>query len=65
MVDFVRVDGRWNDLSDLLDIVENDPDPGVRHRLARFLIEQPPFDRAHRQRLDREELVHRIWNNIK
>ncbi|KAF5290182.1 hypothetical protein FQR65_LT11645 [Abscondita terminalis] len=64
LVDFVRADGRWSDLQHLLDIVENDPDPGVRHKLVRLLIEHPPFERAHRQRLDIPELVDRIWNNI-
>lgn len=28
LVDFVRVDGKWTDLCDILDMVENDPDPG-------------------------------------
>lgn len=65
LVDFVRVDGRNDDLEQLLDIIENDPDPKVRHQLARMLVEVPPFDRAQKQRLDTSELVDRIWNNIK
>lgn len=65
LVDFVRVDGRWGDLQHLLDIVENDPDPGLRYKLVRMMIKNPPFERAHRQRLDIPELVDRIWNNIK
>ncbi|XP_031349697.1 transcription initiation factor TFIID subunit 2 [Photinus pyralis] len=64
LVDFVRADGRWSDLQHLLDIVENDPDPGVRHKLVGLLIQHPPFERAHRQRLDIPELVERIWGTI-
>lgn len=42
-----------------------DPHPGVRHRLVRLMVENPPFERAHKHRLDRPELVDRIWNLIK
>lgn len=65
LVDFVRADGRWNDLQDILDILESDPDPGLRHKLAELIIRNPPFRRAHRERLDIPELVERIWTNIK
>jgi transcription initiation factor TFIID subunit 2 len=64
LVDFVRADGRWNDLQDILDILENDPDPGLRHKLAELIISNPPFKRAHRERLDIPDLVERIWTNI-
>ena len=59
------MDGKWEDLVFLLDIAENDPHPGVRHRLVRLMVENPPFERAHRHRLDKPDLVHRIWNLIK
>lgn len=65
LVDFVRVDGRHDDLEQLLDMVENDPDPRVRHQLVRKLVDIPPFERAQKQRLDAPDLVDRIWNNIK
>lgn len=65
LVDFVRNDGRVPDLTHLLDIAENDPDPGVRHKLVRMLILNPPFERAYRHRLDTADLVDRIWTNIK
>lgn len=65
LVDFVRVDGKWNDLEHLLDILENDPDPRARHELARLLTENPPFDRGQRHRLDKEQLVERIWKEMK
>jgi transcription initiation factor TFIID subunit 2 len=64
LVDFVKVDGRWEDLEHLLDLLDNDPDPRARNSLARLLIENPPFERAVRHRLDREELAMRIWRNI-
>lgn len=64
-MDFVRADGRWNDLQYLFDLIENDPDPGLRHKLVKLLINNPPFERAHRQRLDVPELVDKIWTNIK
>lgn len=59
LVDFVRVDGKPEDLSSLLTAVESDPDPGVRHGLARLLVNMPPFERAQRHRLDTEAVVHR------
>ncbi|CAH2011710.1 unnamed protein product [Acanthoscelides obtectus] len=64
LVDFVRSDGKWEDLSHVLDILENDPDPGLRHNLAGLLIRNPPFKRAHRGRCDVPQLVERIWSNI-
>ncbi|KAJ8890499.1 hypothetical protein PR048_010008 [Dryococelus australis] len=65
LVDFTRVDGRWPDLEFLLDLVDSDPDPSVRHGLVRLLVENPPFERAHRHKLDQDALVHRLWNLIK
>lgn len=65
LVDFVKVDGRWADLQHLLDFIENDPDPGLRYKLVRMLVLNPPFERAHRHRLDIPDLVERIWTNIK
>nr|CAD7452252.1 unnamed protein product [Timema tahoe] len=56
LVDFTRVDGRWPDLEFLMDIVENDPEPMVKHRLLRLMVENPPFERAHRHKLDQEAL---------
>lgn len=65
LVDFVKVDGRWEDLQHLLDLLETDPDLTIRHELARLLTNNPPFERGLRHKLDREELVERIWNNMK
>lgn len=65
LVDFVKVDGRWEDLQQLMDLLETDPDPMIRHALARLLIDNPPFERGYRHKLDREELVERIWSSMK
>lgn len=65
LVDFVKVDGRWEDLQHLLDLWDNESDPRARHALARLMIENPPFERGQRHKLDREELVERIWGNMK
>lgn len=64
-MDFVRADGRWQDLQYLLDMIENDPDPGIRHQIVCLLIHNPPFDKAHRQKLDIPEVIERIWSTIK
>lgn len=64
LVDFVKVDGRWEDFDHLFKIVETDPDPAIRHALARLIIESPPFERGHHHRLSKEETIQRIWNNM-
>lgn len=65
LVDFTRADGKWEDLEFLLEIAENDPDHMVRHKLLRMMIENPPFQQSQRHRLDKEDLVERLWMNIK
>lgn len=65
LVEFVKADGKFDDLKHVLDIIENDPDPGLKHKLLQILVKEPPFKRAHRSRLDSPELVERIWTNIK
>lgn len=64
-MDFVKADGKYEDLQYVLEILENDPDPGMKHKLAALLIKNPPFKRAHRSRLDVPDLIERIWTNIK
>lgn len=69
LVDFTRLDGKWLDLEFLLDIMTHDPDPGVRHALVRMLCNNPPFQRSlntpSRHRLDKEDLVHKLWLTFK
>lgn len=64
LVDFTKVDGKWEDLQFLLNIAKNDKHPGVRHRLVRLLVENPPFERAHKHPLDKQELVEIVWSLI-
>ncbi|BES95185.1 Transcription initiation factor TFIID [Nesidiocoris tenuis] len=62
LVDYTVVDGKWEDLEYLMDIAEEDPDPGIRLGLLRLLISNPPFKRGHpKPKLDKPELVHRLW----
>lgn len=66
LVDFVKVDGEYEDLKHLLDLLTNDPDAMARCKLARLLIDNPPFSKTHRNRkLERQELVEQIWHNMK
>ncbi|XP_017861998.1 PREDICTED: transcription initiation factor TFIID subunit 2 [Drosophila arizonae] len=64
LVDFVKVDGRWEDLEHLINLLETDPDPAARHALAQLLIDNPPFTRETRSRLDKPHLVERLWISI-
>lgn len=64
LVDYVKSDGKWEDMEHLLDLMETDPDPLAKHKLLRLLIENPPFERSYRHRLDRPQLVERLWANM-
>ena len=61
-MDHVRVEGNWKDIKHLLELIEKDPVPYVRHKALRFLVETPPFDRARHHRNDRIELVEKLWS---
>lgn len=64
LIDYVKSDGKWEDMEVLLDLIETDPDPMVKHKLLRLLSDNPPFERAHQHRLDRPHLVERLWMNM-
>lgn len=64
LIDYVKSDGKWEDMEVLLDLIETDPDPMVKHKLLRLLTDNPPFERAHQHRLDRPHLVERLWMNM-
>lgn len=64
LVDFVKVDGRSEDLEHLITLLETDPDPAARHALAQLFIDNPPFTRESRSRLDKPNLVERLWLSI-
>jgi transcription initiation factor TFIID subunit 2 len=65
LVDYVKVEGSENDLNHLLNIVETDPVPYVRHRLLKLLVDNPPFERNRGHRNDTPELVDRLWRLMK
>ncbi|BFF97516.1 transcription initiation factor TFIID subunit 2 [Drosophila madeirensis] len=65
LVDFVKVDGRSEDLDHLINLLETDPDPAARHALAQLLIDNPPFTREiKKSALDNPSLVERLWERI-
>lgn len=64
LVDYIKVDGKWDDMEYILQLLENDPDPEVRHQLSRLIVENPPFERGKVHRLNREDLRDRIWSNM-
>ena len=62
LVDVIRAEQRREDLDFLLDLVEGDQIPSVRHAIVYMLIESPPFtkkDTSHP--LNTPDLVERIW----
>lgn len=64
LVDFIKVDGKWDDMEFLVKLLENDPDPEIRHQLSRLIVENPPFERGKPHRLNREVLREKIWTNM-
>ena len=65
LVDLVRIEGNFKDVAYLIDIIEKDPVPYIRHRVARMMVDVPPFDRSRRHKNDRVELVDRLWSLMK
>ena len=64
LVDYVKLEGKFDDLTFVIDLIENDPVPRIRHMAARCLVQTPPFERGRHHRNDRPELVERLWNMI-
>jgi transcription initiation factor TFIID subunit 2 len=64
LVDYLKVDGKWEDMELLMQLLESDPDPEARHQLARLLVENPPFERNRAHRLNRRDLRERIWRHM-
>ena len=44
LVDYVRHEGQYSDIIYLVDMVEQDKDPQIRHKLCRMIVDNPPFD---------------------
>lgn len=60
-MDYIKVEGKYDDLEHLIDIVKTDPMPSIRHELVRLLIKNPPFERGRHHRNDKKELVQEMW----
>jgi len=65
LVEVVKADSRMTDWEFLLDIVENDPEPRVRHELLTLLASNPPFERGRGSRLDTIPVMERLWKLMK
>ena len=65
IVELVKADGRSEDLNFLLDIIENDPEPRVRHQLLLMLAQHPPFERGRGHPLDTTSVMERLWKLMK
>ncbi|XP_041483978.1 transcription initiation factor TFIID subunit 2-like [Lytechinus variegatus] len=61
LVDYVKVEASADIFSWLLDIVEQDPVPVIKHKLLRMLIANPPFKYKEQSNLSTEELIERLW----
>ena len=64
LVDYVKLEGRADDINWLLDLVEKDPVTNIRHQTVRLLIKTPPFERGRHHRNDTHRLVERLWGMI-
>merc|ERR1712098_864323 len=61
LVDYVKLEGKYDDLCFLLDLIEKDPVPSIRHKAVRLLIKTPPFEKGRHHRNDSYKLVERLW----
>jgi len=61
LVDYIRLEGRSEDIGFVLDLVERDKVPFIRHTAARLLVSNPPFERGRNHRNDSPKLVERLW----
>lgn len=64
LVDYVKLEGKYDDLCFLLELIEKDPVPSIRHKAVRLLIKTPPFEKGRHHRNDSYKLVERLWGLI-
>lgn len=65
LVELVKADCRMSDWEFLLDLIENDPEPRIRHELLLLLAQHPPFERGRGSRLDTIPVMERLWKQMK
>lgn len=62
LIDITKVEQRKEDLAYLLDIIEHDPLPKVRHLTILAMIENPPITKKDvHNPLNTEDIVERLW----
>uniref|UniRef100_A0A2C9LKD2 Transcription initiation factor TFIID subunit 2 n=1 Tax=Biomphalaria glabrata TaxID=6526 RepID=A0A2C9LKD2_BIOGL len=61
LVDFIRGDVTGEHLNWILDFIENEKDPYLKHHTVTCLTQNPPFRRSERSALNIEPLVERLW----
>ncbi|KAH9489969.1 Transcription initiation factor TFIID subunit 2, partial [Bulinus truncatus] len=61
LVDFIRGDVTGEHLFWVLDFIENEQDPYLKHHMVTCLTQNPPFRRSERSALNIEPLVERLW----
>jgi len=62
IVDFVSVHDSEKDFEWLLDMIDNEPVPRIRHHILQCLITKPPFTKkSPSSRMNNQALVERLW----
>ncbi|CAL1530604.1 unnamed protein product [Lymnaea stagnalis] len=62
LVDFIRGDVTGEHLQWVLDYIEKEQDPYLKHHTVTCLTQNPPFRRSERSALNIEPLVERLWD---
>ncbi|XP_054946999.1 transcription initiation factor TFIID subunit 2 isoform X9 [Physeter macrocephalus] len=61
VVDYTKVDRSYEELQWLLNMIQNDPVPYVRHKILNMLTKNPPFTKNMESPLCNEALVDQLW----
>ncbi|KAI4582206.1 hypothetical protein MJG53_020794 [Ovis ammon polii x Ovis aries] len=61
VVDYTKVDRSYEELQWLLNMIQNDPVPYVRHKILNMLTKNPPFTKSMESPLCNEALVDQLW----
>ncbi|KAM4864852.1 LOW QUALITY PROTEIN: transcription initiation factor TFIID subunit 2-like, partial [Thomomys bottae] len=61
VVDYTKVDRSYEELQWLLNMIQNDPVPYVRHKILNMVTKNPPFMKNMESPLCNEALVDQLW----
>lgn len=61
VVDYIKTDCKPEELTNLIEVIEKDPDVYFRHIVIRKLVQNPPFKRGEHSHLHTQALVERLW----